>query len=195
MKYYHLIGKIAVAASDHIVVDLNGVGYIVNVPKYDGPWPVNNGLATVYVYDVVDKRSLETKLYGFRSDLERELFGVLCSVTGVGPVKALKIMNNDPQQIVSAAVASDNEALEAMPSIGSTIASGLVGKRKRLKLAAERSKVSINADVSVAAHATDTVASLGFARAKAAKVVSELYSENPSASASELVKLALSKLK
>ena len=86
--YEYLKGIITKITAKYIVLETNGIGYILHVANpyaYSGQI---NQEAQIYVHQVV--REDAHLLYGFRSEDEKKLFLSLISVSGIGPVSALK---------------------------------------------------------------------------------------------------------
>ena len=86
--YSYIYGKIESVESSHIVVDNNGIGYLVYVPN---PYAFKEGeMAKVYVYQHI--REDEMSFFGFKTLGEKELFLQLINVKGLGPRMALPIL-------------------------------------------------------------------------------------------------------
>ena len=79
-----LTGQIAHKSPDHIILDVNGVGYRILIPfstYYE--LPEEGGTASLHIHTSVREDAIQ--LYGFRTRLEKSFFQLLISVTGVGP--------------------------------------------------------------------------------------------------------------
>ena len=91
--YEYLKGIITKITAKYIVLETNGIGYILHVANpYAYSGQVNQE-AQIYVHQVV--REDAHLLYGFRSEDEKKLFLSLISVSGIGPVSALAIIAAD----------------------------------------------------------------------------------------------------
>ena len=110
---------------DGLVLDVNGVGYLVAATpsvlrRADGAPEV-----TLETYLHVREDALQ--LYGFADAAERELFEHLLSVTGVGPKVALAIVSgSSPAELRRAIVLEDTARFEAIPGIGKKTAQRVV---------------------------------------------------------------------
>lgn len=82
-----LTGIIVAHEDRGIVVDVNGVGYLVYMNPIDFPDVGNTG--TLLTYMVVREDAME--LYGFKDAKSRELFKMLINISGIGPRGALGI--------------------------------------------------------------------------------------------------------
>ena len=127
-----LRGKRAGVTAAGLVLDVNGVGYLIQAtPSVLGR---SGDELTVETYLHVREDALQ--LYGFASAEERELFELLLGVTGVGPKVALAIVSGSPPAELRRAIALEDTArFEAIPGIGKKTAQRVVLELKE-KLAA-----------------------------------------------------------
>ena len=121
--YEYLIGKITAINPHYIVVEVNGIGYqlqVANPFRYE-----ENATQKVYVYQAV--RENDVTLYGFYDLAEKQLFLKLISVSGIGPKSALAILATNDQGGFVAAINADDEAyLTKFPSIGKKTAKQII---------------------------------------------------------------------
>ncbi|HET8605675.1 MAG TPA: Holliday junction branch migration protein RuvA [Gaiellaceae bacterium] len=117
-----LRGRRVAAGPDGIVVEVGGVGYLVNAT----PSVLRLGEElTVETYLHVREDALQ--LYGFATAEERELFVQLLSVNGVGPKVALAIVSgSSPADLRRAIALDDTKRFEAIPGIGKKTAQRVV---------------------------------------------------------------------
>lgn len=120
-----LTGAIAHKSPDHIILDVNGVGYRVQIPfstYYELP---EEGLVTLHIHTSVREDAIQ--LYGFRTRLEKSFFQLLISVSGVGPKLARDILSNiQPAPLATALGQGDIHKLSAIPGIGKKTAERLI---------------------------------------------------------------------
>jgi len=120
-----LTGQIVHKSPDHIILDVNGVGYLVHIPfstYYDLP---EKGEARLHIHTNVREDAIN--LYGFRTHLEKSFFQLLISVSGVGPRLARDILSNiQPNQLTQALTHGNINALSSIPGIGKKTAERLV---------------------------------------------------------------------
>lgn len=121
--YEYLRGTVAAVTPDHIVVDVQGVGYLVNTAN---PYRYQvDEQVTLYVYQAVSD-SAQT-LYGFTDYAEKQLFLKLINVSGIGPKSALAILANpDHQGLMVAIKTNDISFLTKFPGVGKKTAGQLV---------------------------------------------------------------------
>ena len=104
--YEYLKGIITKITAKYIVLEANGIGYILHVANpYTYSGQVNQE-AQIYVHQVV--REDAHLLYGFRSEDEKKLFLSLISVSGIGPVSALAIIAADDNAGLVQAIETKN---------------------------------------------------------------------------------------
>ncbi len=122
-----LRGTVVARTAAGIVLDVNGVGYLVAAtPRISTPV---GGEATIEIHLHVREDALQ--LYGFASTEERELFELLLGVSGIGPKVALAIVSGStPAELKRAIVRDDTARFEAIPGIGRKIAQRVVMELK-----------------------------------------------------------------
>ena len=114
----HLRGRLLDKQPNHLVVDVNGVGYEVFVP-----------LSTFYVlgdvgHDVALRVHTHVRedallLYGFATELEQQLFERLIGISGIGPKVGLAVLSGiEPAELVGAIHRGDLARLTAIPGVG-----------------------------------------------------------------------------
>ena len=110
-----LRGRISGRAGPGLIVDVNGVGYLVNATP--SVHRLGDGEVTIEVHTVVREDALQ--LYGFATADERELFELLLGVSGVGPKVALAIVSGStPVELRRAIARDDIKRFQAIPGIG-----------------------------------------------------------------------------
>jgi len=121
-----LAGALAFKSPEHLVVDVHGVGYQVNVSLnafYRLPEPGDHVQLLIHTH----VREDTLQLYGFLDREEKELFLLLTSVSGIGPRLALNILSGTPsQELEDALEAGDLVRLVAIPGVGKKTAERLV---------------------------------------------------------------------
>ncbi len=85
----HLRGQLADKRTNQIVVDVGGVGYLVSIPLSTF-YALGDLHETVTLLIHTHMREDSISLYGFLTAREKQLFELLLSASGVGPVLALK---------------------------------------------------------------------------------------------------------
>lgn len=120
----HLRGIVAERTTDHVVVDVQGVGYLVHVPPGTDVPPRGQ---EVELRTAMVVREDSMTLYGFTEPAARQLFELLMGANGVGPKLAMAILSTHRPSTVRTAIASaDLDLLVAVPGIGKKSAQKLV---------------------------------------------------------------------
>lgn len=189
-----LSGILAEVASDNAVIDVAGVGYLVQMSgrTLSALGPIGG---QVLVMTELQVREDSWTLFGFGSYDERDAFRALTSIQGVGGRLALAILSTLSPDELSRAVASDDKAMIGRangvgPKLAARIANELKGKLGAGGLAGAPSAPRRGA----AADALSALANLGFKPAEASAAVNAAQDElgaEPTLDA--LVRLALKK--
>ena len=121
--YGYIKGTIIENSSNYILIDNNGIGYIIFVAN---PYSYEiNKEYTVYTYTHI--REDEYSLYGFKTIEEKELFLKLISVKGLGPKMALPILATGSIEGIVDAIERDNILyLKKFPKIGDKLARQII---------------------------------------------------------------------
>jgi holliday junction DNA helicase RuvA len=110
-----LRGRIAGRAGTGLIVDVNGVGYLVSAAP--SVQRLGDGEITIEIHTVVREDALQ--LYGFATAEEREVFELLLGVSGVGPKVALAIVSGSTPAELGRAIARDDvKRFQAIPGVG-----------------------------------------------------------------------------
>ena len=119
-------GEVMVRRPDHVVIDAGGVGYRLTVSAETlKAIPATGKEAFLHAELVAREDSLS--LFGFASEEERELFGELVSVSGVGPKVAVAALSGGPARELFRAIASgDSKRFQAVPGIGKRTAERII---------------------------------------------------------------------
>ncbi len=126
-----LKGKLAEALPTQVVIDVNGVGYEVLIPlsSFD-KLPMPGGEVTLLTHLAI--RDDAHVLYGFSTEIERDLFRLLIRhVSGIGPKLALNVLSGTTPASFRAAVAhGDVKALSCISGVGKKTAERIVVELK-----------------------------------------------------------------
>lgn len=128
--YDFLSGRLAVRKPDHAVLDVNGVGYRVDIPLSTFEKLPREGVVKLYTFLRVSDDDL--RLYGFLTEREREIFLKLVEgVQQLGPAKALSILSSVSPEALSRAIEEEDVAfLKNIKGIGEKIAHRLIVELK-----------------------------------------------------------------
>jgi Holliday junction DNA helicase RuvA len=111
-------GDVMVRRPGHVVVDAGGVGYRLAVSAETLKAVPATG-REVFLHAELISRDDSLALFGFASEEERDLFGELISVSGIGPKVALSALSGGPvRELLRAIAAGDAKRFQAVPGIG-----------------------------------------------------------------------------
>jgi holliday junction DNA helicase RuvA len=125
-----LKGIIDCYGEDYIILDVNGVGYLVHCsPRTLQELPATGRPATLSIETYV--REDQIRLFGFMSDVEREWFRLLQTVQGVGAKVALAVLGTlKPADLASAIAMRDRAMVARTPGVGPKVAERIVTELK-----------------------------------------------------------------
>lgn len=194
----YLKGKITHKSPTYIYLDVNGVAYHVNISlnTYGQIENMNEGKIYTYVHTNDDGQSM----YGFIDEIEKEIFGLLLSVSGVGPNTARMILSYMTADEVKSAILSENvKALNQVKGVGPKTA-----KRMILDLKDKVFKLQGSEDIAIVSGTDDTIkeealsalVSLGFPKVSIEKTITQTLKSNPEINqVEELIKSVLKQMR
>ena len=173
-----LEGRLAEKSPGRLVLDVNGVGYEVDIPLSTFlELPDEGKDVRLRVYTHVREEALQ--LFGFWSEPERVGFRLLIGISGVGPRLALAILSGVPiERFVHAVQGGDLAALRSIPGVGPKTAQRILVELRDKLDAFEPSAAAGLVDGTEAATASALV-NLGYARGEADKLVREALARLP----------------
>ena len=190
-----LTGQLAYKSLDHVIVDVQGVGYRLNVPLSTFYALPDEGSVRLHVHTHVREDAL--LLFGFLSAEEKELFGILISVSGIGPKVAINLLSHSPAvELAQAIVGADVKRLSSLPGIGRKTAERLILelKDKLARIAPRPTATAATPTIMAAADPCDEALSalvnLGYKETLARKAMESLEIV-PGTSLEEILKGAL----
>jgi len=189
-----LRGRLVEKQPTHVVVDCGGVGYFLHISLHTFSSLPDDELITIYTY--LSIREDAHTLYGFFTKVERAVFKLLTSVSGVGPSIARTMLSSMTPEEVQQAIASENVALiQSVKGIGAKTAQRvIVDLKDKILKTFDLEEVSIAQNNTNQEEALSALEVLGFNRKQSTKVVSALLKETPDSSVESLIKNALKNL-
>ncbi len=193
-----LTGKIAFKGGSHVVVDASGVGYRVFIPLttfYE--LPEAGQAVTLHIFTSVKEDAIH--LFGFISQLERELFEMMISVSGIGPKLALGMLSGiSPRDMMEAISCGNLAKLVTVPGVGKKMAERLVLElRDKMvkKMASENfatPEVGQHTTEDILDDALSALVNLGYKQGSAKSAIEKAAGEcGPTPSMDQLLKTAL----
>lgn len=211
-----IAGRLEYRGSDHVMIDVRGVGYIVQVSERTLMSLPGSGEAVALYTELVVREDL-MQLIGFLSLIEKEWYRLLVSVQGIGAKSALGIVGTLGPDGVSRAIAlGDWTAIKAAPGVGPKIAQRVVNELKdkapavmAMGAGASPAAAAPTSDAdeviervaapapaprpasSASAEAMSALANLGYGPSDAARAVAEASGDAPDADTATLIRAAL----
>lgn len=190
-------GEVLAIGLDHAVVEVGGVGLAVFATPNTLATLRRGHTARLATALVVREDSLT--LFGFPDDTQRDTFGLLQTVAGIGPRMALATLAVlDPDQLARALTEGDVKALTRVPGVGPKVAQRMVLELKDKVVAPGRADPDALVPTPSGNPRRDQVVEallgLGFTAKPAETAVDEALSADTAADASALLRTALSTL-
>jgi Holliday junction DNA helicase RuvA len=187
-----LTGKIISSKPTRVVLDVNGVGYIVGISINTFEKISGKETASLFIHTSVKEDSIS--LFGFYSESEKEMFELLISVSGIGPKIALSLLSGiQTDDLKNAIQSSDISRIIAVPGIGRKTAERLV-LELRTKVDQVKEEGTIAIPFSIKSEAVSALSTLGYNSKITENVVRNILQAHPSLTLEELIKKALGEL-
>jgi holliday junction DNA helicase RuvA len=165
-----LRGRPVAHTTEGLVLDVNGVGYLVQAT----PTAAAKAGEEITVETYLHVREDALQLYGFADAAERDLFVQLLGVNGVGPKVALAIVSGSrPGELRKAIVREDVARFQAIPGIGKKTAERIVLELK------EKIVVDVAEAPGGDLTARDALVELGYSLVDAERALAEIDGELP----------------
>jgi Holliday junction DNA helicase RuvA len=194
-----LTGRIDQVEADRCIVDVNGVGYLVQAST--------RTLAALPPAPAVTRLLIETLvredailLFGFADAAERDWFRLLTTVQGVGAKVALNILSAlSPRDLVAVIAAGDRAGLTRAPGVGAKLAIRLLSELRdkvgAMPVSAASSTGAVFAPpASIEGDALSAMLNLGYRRPEAQAAIGRILERAPDASLDRVIRDALKEL-
>lgn len=191
----YLSGKIIFKKPTRVILDVNGVGYLVNISISTFEKIADQERVSLYTYLSVKEDALD--LYGFYSVAEKEMFEMLISVSGIGPKTAQSILSGIQIEDLKEALKTGNIArIISVPGIGRKTAERMmIELRDKVESLAESTGGGFNSGIqNVRGDAITALVNLGYNQKVAERIVRSITDLTPNISIEDLIKEALTSL-
>jgi Holliday junction DNA helicase RuvA len=182
-------GEVLVRRPDHVVIEAGGVGYRLTVSAETLKAVPATG-REAFLHSELVSRDDSLALFGFSSEEERELFGLLVSVSGIGPKVAIAALSGGPtRELLRAIAAGDAKRFQAVPGIGKRTSERIIVELRE-KVAGtleEEFLAAAPGEADGRAMARDGLVNLGYAPLEAEQLLDGIEGED----AEELIATAL----
>lgn len=191
----YLTGKIISKKPTRILVDVNGIGYLVNISisTFEKIADINDPVS-LYTYLHVREDALD--LYGFYTQAEKDMFKLLIGISGIGPKLAQSILSGIQIDELKEALQTGNiSRIVAVPGIGKKTAERLlVELRDKVDTITGIRETFSEEKTSLKNDAVAALTNLGYNRKTAENTIRKLIEINSSLPIEELIKKALAVL-
>ncbi|WP_142784956.1 Holliday junction branch migration protein RuvA [Changchengzhania lutea] len=190
----HIQGKLTEKNPTHVVIDCNGVGYMLHISLHTYSQLPNNDNLKLFTHLQVKEDS--HTLYGFSSVAERDIFRLLISVSGIGSSIARTMLSSlTPKQVREGIANNDVALIQSIKGIGTKTAQRVIIdlKDKILKIY-DIDEVSIPRGNTSKDEALSALEVLGFVKKQAERVVEKIMISHPEADVETIIKQALKNL-
>ena len=190
----HIQGRLVELNPAYAVIECNGVGYMLNISLNTYSKLGESESCKLYSHLVVKEDS--HTLYGFHNTLERKIFRLLISVSGVGASTARVILSSMmPEEIRDAIVSEDVVVIKSVKGIGAKTAQRIILDLKdKMFKAFDDIEITMKSGNRNREEALSALEVLGFPMKAVHKLVDKLLDKDPHMEVEELVKQALKQL-
>lgn len=183
-----LSGTIDEIDNNHIILNVNGVGYIIYLSAKSLNFCKINKKLTLFIETYFNTRENTSQFYGFINKEEQKCLRLLVKVNGISYKIAMSILSKlTPEQFFSA-VANEDKVLLKISGLGAKLINRIITEL--------HSKVSIT-DVNndpIQEDAVSALINLGYEKIKAYESIREIQNESPNLQTQDMIRIALKNL-
>ena len=187
-------GKLVEKTPTQVVVDCNGIGYEINISLYT--FSSLSSDENINLFTHLQVREDAHILYGFFTVLERAVFRLLISVSGIGTSTARTMLSSlTPVEIQHAIGVEDVATIQGIKGIGLKTAQRVIIELKdKIKTLQGTEEIPILKSNTIKEETLSALEVLGYSRKASEKIVDKLIQGEPDSSVEGLIKSALNKL-
>lgn len=190
----HLSGKLVSKSPTALVVECNGIGYEVNISLNTYSRIIDSEQIKIYTH--LQIREDSHSIFGFFDELERSVFRLLISVSGIGANTARTMLSSMPPNKVIESIQSDNVvAIQSIKGIGAKTAQRVIIdlKDKVLNLI-DDNDFNVSPNNTQREEALSALSVLGYPIKQTQRIVDSLMNAEPDMPVERIIKNALNKL-
>ena len=190
----HLSGKLVSKSPTALVVECNGIGYEVNISLNTYSKIIDSEQIKIYTH--LQVREDSHSIFGFFDELERSVFRLLISVSGIGANTARTMLSSMPPNRVIESIQSDNVvAIQSIKGIGAKTAQRVIIdlKDKVLNLTDDK-EFNVSPNNTQREEALSALSVLGYPIKQTQRIVDSLMNAEPDMPVERIIKNALNKL-
>ena len=189
-----LRGRLVEKSPTSVVIDCQGVGYLVNISLFTfGQLPDEEN---IQLFTHLQVREDAHTLYGFTTDLERQLFRLLIGISGIGANTARTMLSSlSPSEIGQAIQGEKVDVIQSVKGIGAKTAQRVVIElRDKIQAVVADAGIPAVSSNTNREEALSALVVLGYQTKSCVKVIDELLSMDAEMSVERLIRNALNKL-
>ena len=189
-----LIGRLVEKSPTEVVIDCNGIGYMVNISLHTFSQLSTDENIKLFTHLQVKEDS--HTLFGFFTTIERAVFQQLISVSGIGASIARTMLSSlEPQQIQRAIISEDLATIKSVKGIGlKTAQRVLIELKDKMLNLFDGEEIETFSNNTIKEEALSAMEVLGYSRKQSEKVIDNVIQSSPDSSVEALIKAALNKL-
>ena len=189
-----LKGRMVEKSPTELVIDCNGVGYLVNISLHTFSKLSDSENISLFTHLQVKEDS--HTLFGFFEKTERNLFRQLISVSGIGASTARTMLSSlSPNEIQSAIISGNVSTIQSVKGIGlKTAQRVIIDLKDKVSLISENDQFIGNINNTNQDEALSALEVLGYSRKQTSRVIEMLLNDSPELTVEELIKRALKKM-
>lgn len=193
----NLKGVLADKKPSEAIVDVNGVGYLCFISNntYDS-LPSKGKKVSLSIYHQISENN--QSLYGFLDSVEKDMFLMLISVSGIGPKTGINLLSSvSPNEFKRRLVAGEVELLSALPGIGPKTARRIIVELKDKLIGYSDNSMPIENSQNNQPYqdASNALKSLGFNLNEINKCLNKIIEKDNSINTQDLIRESLKALK
>ncbi len=189
-----LRGRLVEKSPTSVVIDCQGVGYLVNISLFTYGQLTDD--ENIQLYTHLQVREDAHTLYGFSTDLERQLFRLLIGISGIGANTARTMLSSLSPSEIGQAIQSDQvNVIQSVKGIGAKTAQRVVIElRDKVQAVIADSGIPAVSSNTNREEALSALVVLGYQTKSCVKILDELLSMDAEMSVERLIRNALNKL-
>jgi len=190
----HISGKLIEKNPTNVIIECNGLGYFLPISLQTFSKIPDKENAKLFTY--LNIREDAHILFGFADKIEREIFKLLISVSGVGPSTAITMLSSMENEEIQQAIASEDvEKIKSVKGIGiKTAQRVIVDLKDKILKTYNLSKDITVSNNTIKNEALSALEVLGFPRKRVDKTIQVIIKDFPDIGLEELIKKALKNL-
>jgi len=190
----HIQGKLVEKNPTEVVIDCNGIGYLLNISL--NTFSQIQDKENIRLYTHLQVREDSHTLFGFSSLAEREIFRLLISVSGIGASTARTMLSSlTPKQVREGIATEDVALIQSIKGIGLKTAQRTVIELKdKILKVYDIDDVSVSQNNTTKDEALSALEVLGFNKRQSERVIDKFMASQPSANVETIIKEALKSL-